>query len=160
VLATPKKDVVQAIGRVLRKVLVDGDIRPLIIDVVDELSVFINQGKIRKQFYKKSQYEIDDFEIKDDAQIDLKKIVFSPPVEIIFTPDQEDKKKQEIQEKQDGAEKKNPFAFLIKKTPKVAAAATTAVAAATTITAEAAATVTTTAVAERKNPFASLANKP
>lgn len=56
ILATPKKDVVQAVGRILRKILQNGDIRPLIIDIVDNLSIFKLQAKKREQFYKKSKY--------------------------------------------------------------------------------------------------------
>lgn len=56
ILATPKKDVVQAVGRILRKVLQNGDIRPLIIDFVDNLSIFKNQATVREKFYTKSKY--------------------------------------------------------------------------------------------------------
>jgi len=56
VLASPKKDVIQAIGRILRKVLKDGDLRPLIIDIVDNLSIFKSQAKKREDFYNKSKY--------------------------------------------------------------------------------------------------------
>jgi len=56
ILATPKKDVVQAVGRVLRKVLQDGDIRPLIIDIVDNLSIFKGQATVREKFYAKGKY--------------------------------------------------------------------------------------------------------
>jgi superfamily II DNA or RNA helicase len=56
ILATPKKDVVQAVGRILRKVLQNGDIRPLIIDFVDNLSIFKNQAIVREKFYTKSKY--------------------------------------------------------------------------------------------------------
>jgi superfamily II DNA or RNA helicase len=56
VLATPKKDVVQAVGRVMRKVLQDGDIRPLVIDFKDDLSLFPNWAKFRERHYKKCQY--------------------------------------------------------------------------------------------------------
>ena len=56
ILATPKKDVVQAVGRILRKVLQDGDIRPLVIDVIDKISVFIAQASAREKFYNKSKY--------------------------------------------------------------------------------------------------------
>ena len=72
ILATPKKNVVQAIGRVLRKVLKDGDIRPLIIDVVDDLSIFVNQGRLREKFYYQSKYIIDHFYIIDKEMVTKK----------------------------------------------------------------------------------------
>jgi superfamily II DNA or RNA helicase len=56
ILATPKKDVVQAVGRILRKELSNGDIRPLIIDISDNVSIFPNQMNVRERFYEQSEY--------------------------------------------------------------------------------------------------------
>lgn len=56
ILATPQKDVIQAVGRILRKVLQDGDVRPLIIDIADKMSMFPSQLKKREDFYTKSKY--------------------------------------------------------------------------------------------------------
>lgn len=56
VLATPKKDVIQSVGRILRKVLKNGDTRPLVIDIADKLSIFSNQGLKREEYYTKSKY--------------------------------------------------------------------------------------------------------
>lgn len=56
ILATPKPDVNQAVGRILRKVLENGDVRPLVIDIVDKLSVFVSHGEKREKFYEKSKY--------------------------------------------------------------------------------------------------------
>jgi superfamily II DNA or RNA helicase len=60
VLASPKSDIVQSVGRILRtpehlRVNV-----PLIIDIVDDMSMFNNQTKKRREFYKKCKYDIDD----------------------------------------------------------------------------------------------------
>lgn len=52
VLATSQKDVNQSVGRVMRKILQDGDLRPLIIDFSDHLSAFISQTKKEKHFIK------------------------------------------------------------------------------------------------------------
>lgn len=65
VLATSQKDVIQSVGRVMRKILEDGDLKPLIIDFSDHLSAFINHTKHRKQFYNKSRFVIEDYEIDD-----------------------------------------------------------------------------------------------
>lgn len=65
ILATPKKDVVQSVGRILRKILKNGDVRPLIIDIIDDLSVFKSQSYVRQRFYKQSQYELHKFYIGD-----------------------------------------------------------------------------------------------
>jgi superfamily II DNA or RNA helicase len=56
ILTTPKKDVEQAVGRILRKILQNGDIRPLVVDFVDNLPIFSRQGETRETFYKKSKY--------------------------------------------------------------------------------------------------------
>ena len=56
ILVTPKKDVKQSVGRIMRKILNDGDIRPLIIDIIDDFSIFPNQYKKRLEFYKESKY--------------------------------------------------------------------------------------------------------
>lgn len=65
VLATSQKDVVQSVGRVMRKILEEGDLKPLIIDFSDHLSAFINHTKQRKQFYNKSKFDIEDYDIDD-----------------------------------------------------------------------------------------------
>lgn len=57
VMCTPKKDIIQAVGRVMRKILEDGDTRPLIIDVIDQLSIYPYQYKKRENVYTKSNYK-------------------------------------------------------------------------------------------------------
>lgn len=66
ILASPKKDVVQSIGRIMRKVLQIGDIRPMIIDIGDELDAIGNWIKIRNNIYSKCKYEIQNFYLKND----------------------------------------------------------------------------------------------
>ena len=53
ILASPKSDVKQSVGRILRK---EGENKPLVIDIVDNYSVFLGQWRKRKAFYKKSNY--------------------------------------------------------------------------------------------------------
>ena len=52
VMATPKSDVIQTAGRILRTT--DG--RKLIVDVVDQHDIFQNQSAKRKTFYRKQKY--------------------------------------------------------------------------------------------------------
>lgn len=66
VLATSQKDVIQSVGRVMRKILEDGDLKPLIIDFSDHLSAFINHTKHRKQFYKQSKFNVEEYDINDE----------------------------------------------------------------------------------------------
>lgn len=54
VMATPKTDITQAVGRILRT----KEHSPLVIDIIDQHDVFINQWKKRKSYYKKENYKI------------------------------------------------------------------------------------------------------
>ena len=54
VLATPKTDVTQAVGRILR---VKHE-QPLVVDIVDGHDTFANQWRKRKTFYNKNGYKI------------------------------------------------------------------------------------------------------
>lgn len=55
-MVTSRREVEQSVGRILRKI--NPNIRPLIYDFTDSLTVFINQGYNRKKFYKKMGFEI------------------------------------------------------------------------------------------------------
>ena len=54
-MTTPKSNIEQSVGRILRK---EHNIRPLIIDMKDDFVPFKNQYNKRKVFYKKAKYEI------------------------------------------------------------------------------------------------------
>jgi superfamily II DNA or RNA helicase len=56
VLATSKSDIIQAVGRILRKKHPKFD--PLIIDIIDELSLFERQAEKRRKYYEKQGYTI------------------------------------------------------------------------------------------------------
>ena len=58
VLATPRSDIIQSIGRIDR--IVHVDIEPLIIDMCDQFSIFENQCKKRFAVFKKKKYNIQD----------------------------------------------------------------------------------------------------
>ena len=58
VLASPKSDIVQSVGRILRKKPEDRLYTPLIIDINDMFSMFINQSKKREKYYNKCKYNI------------------------------------------------------------------------------------------------------
>jgi superfamily II DNA or RNA helicase len=58
ILATPRSDIIQSIGRIDR--IVHIDIEPLIIDIVDTFSVFESQSRKRFAVYKKKKYMIED----------------------------------------------------------------------------------------------------
>jgi predicted helicase len=54
ILATPKTDIVQAVGRILRV----KHKRPMVIDIVDSHDMFKNQFAKRRKFYKASNYTV------------------------------------------------------------------------------------------------------
>lgn len=66
ILATPKKDVVQAVGRILRRIFITGDTRPIVIDISDNISIFSSQSKKRRNFYNQSKYIQNEYYVYDD----------------------------------------------------------------------------------------------
>lgn len=59
IMASPKSNVEQSIGRIQRKHISEREYIPLVIDIVDHFSVFKNQAKKRMTFYKKSCFSVD-----------------------------------------------------------------------------------------------------
>ncbi len=66
-MVTSRKEVEQAIGRVIRKIV--PNVRPTIYDFTDQLPSFINQGRHRKTLYKKLGFEIKTIDVKDNEII-------------------------------------------------------------------------------------------
>ena len=66
VLATPKSDIIQSIGRISR--IKHENIQPLIIDIVDNFSIFERQSKKRLEIYRKNKYEIEDIKYDLDKK--------------------------------------------------------------------------------------------
>lgn len=58
ILASPKGDVIQSVGRILRDKEHERKHVPLVIDIVDNFSIFVNQGQKRKKYYDKMNYEV------------------------------------------------------------------------------------------------------
>jgi len=54
IMATPKTDIEQSVGRILR----EKHSSPVVVDIVDSHDVFQNQWRKRKTFYKKENYKI------------------------------------------------------------------------------------------------------
>ena len=77
-MATPKVDVTQSVGRILRK----KHKQALVIDIVDQHPIFQRHWKKRKTFYKKQKFKViktnnADYD-KDEWEtiIDMKKNIF------------------------------------------------------------------------------------
>jgi len=54
IMATPKTDIEQSVGRILR----ERHSSPIVVDIIDDHDIFQNQWKKRKTFYKKQNYKI------------------------------------------------------------------------------------------------------
>lgn len=97
VLATSQKDVNQSVGRAMRRLLQNGDLRPLIIDFSDNLSSFKNHSRLRKTFYRQCKYLIEEYKIDDeeftynDKHIKLSECVKTEPVDILIEDNKDDK---------------------------------------------------------------------
>ncbi len=91
VMATPKTDITQSVGRILRM----KHANPIIVDIIDTHQLFQNQWKLRKRFYKKSNYKIETTTSKkyeDMTTTDWFK-VFDPKVKTVDDDDENDAKK-------------------------------------------------------------------
>jgi superfamily II DNA or RNA helicase len=76
VLASPKIEVLQSIGRISRLQEKKNYVKPLIIDFIDILSVFINESEKRLKLYINNKYDITDYiynENKKNFEINLSK---------------------------------------------------------------------------------------
>ena len=72
VLASPKIDILQTIGRISR--LQNSNIKPLILDFIDILSVFISESEKRLKLYLKSNYCVNDYIYNEKKNIFEKNI--------------------------------------------------------------------------------------
>jgi len=59
ILATPKSDIEQSVGRIFRKRPEDRQNIPVIIDIQDDFSLFAKQNKKRYQYYKKRKFSLE-----------------------------------------------------------------------------------------------------
>ena len=65
ILASPKSNIEQAVGRILRKKKEDRILVPLIIDIIDDFSIFSRQGEKRRKFYQKNDYTMEKINVMD-----------------------------------------------------------------------------------------------
>jgi superfamily II DNA or RNA helicase len=70
IMVSSKSKITQSVGRILRKETYE--ICPLIIDIVDVLSCFKNQGYKRKRFYKDKKYVVETFKVENGKIDNLK----------------------------------------------------------------------------------------
>ena len=65
IMATPKTNIEQSVGRILRKRPEDRDNYPLIIDIWDLFSIYKNRAYTRIRFYKENGYTIKKYCVED-----------------------------------------------------------------------------------------------
>lgn len=77
IMATPKTDIEQSVGRILREKHSD----PIVVDIVDTHDLFKNQWRKRKTFYKRENYKIM-YTSSPNYTTDMSKwdVVFEPKV--------------------------------------------------------------------------------
>jgi superfamily II DNA or RNA helicase len=80
ILGTPKTDIEQAVGRIRPKIEETKNI-PLVIDIVDNFSLFERQAFARNNFYKKKNYEINTFSVSKDGEKIVKLGSWTPQTE-------------------------------------------------------------------------------
>ena len=71
ILASPKSNIEQAVGRILRQEVKDRKFIPLVIDICDEFSLFAKQKIKRLNFYKKNKYNIEFYD-SENNKLDIK----------------------------------------------------------------------------------------
>lgn len=76
VLASPKSDIIQCVGRIQRTPEHLRKHVPLVLDIVDNFSIFNRQGKTRHTYYKSCKYDIDGDDIfKTSVHKDIQKML-------------------------------------------------------------------------------------
>ena len=74
ILASPKSNIEQSVGRILRQEAKNRKKVPLIIDINDDFSLFARQTQKRIKFYKKNNYDIENYDVHGNLQSSQKKI--------------------------------------------------------------------------------------
>lgn len=67
ILASPKSDVVQSVGRIMRKKPEDRDRQHQVIDIIDYFGTFAQQWETRKKYYRKQKYQFAEFTYDDNS---------------------------------------------------------------------------------------------
>jgi superfamily II DNA or RNA helicase len=67
ILSSPKSDVVQSVGRILRKKPEDRDKQHIVIDIIDYVGSFATQWETRKKYYRKQKYQFDEYTYDDNS---------------------------------------------------------------------------------------------
>ena len=74
IMMTPKKNIEQAVGRIMRQKKEDRLMMPLVIDIVDMFSSFYKWSSMRKRYYYKKQYLVENYQVNDDGDAPVVKM--------------------------------------------------------------------------------------
>ena len=72
IMATARREIEQTIGRITRDP--NAVLRPLVVDIIDNLDSFVRQGYYRRSFYRKNGFQIMTSDVEDNNilnQIDI-----------------------------------------------------------------------------------------
>lgn len=96
IMASPRKEIEQSVGRILRGE--GGQIKPVVIDYVDNHPTFYNQSNARKIFYKKCGYNIESVPLNQDGSVKVKKTAVKTPkgkAKVVEEKEEEDDEEEE-----------------------------------------------------------------
>lgn len=71
ILASPRSDIEQSIGRILRLQPHERTVLPIVVDITDTFSIYNSLTRKRKEYYKKENYDINNF-VVDDRLVETK----------------------------------------------------------------------------------------
>ena len=66
IIATVSAKKARELGRICNYKIITIELKPLIIDIVDMLSCFVNQGIYRRKLYKKLKYNLEIYDVKNN----------------------------------------------------------------------------------------------
>jgi hypothetical protein len=78
IFATPKKKIIQSIGRILRKP--DYNIPPLIVDIADQFSIFEKWNSDRKKYYDKNSFNVSQYLSLNDKCLKIGEYLFNKKI--------------------------------------------------------------------------------
>jgi superfamily II DNA or RNA helicase len=81
VLASPKSDIVQSVGRVTRQTSDERSYQPLVIDIADQFSMFPGLARKRIQYYTSQKYTIDQQEKPEQKRFETNGVYLFGDVE-------------------------------------------------------------------------------
>jgi superfamily II DNA or RNA helicase len=96
IMATPKTDIEQSVGRILR----EKHSNPIVVDIIDSHDLFKNQWRKRKVFYKKENYKIiHNKNTSYTTDLSKWKVVYEPKQSNSSKPSKPSNPNQEVEKK-------------------------------------------------------------